>query len=363
MDKEYDIFDIEIGSISPIHIGCSDVYSQLDYVSKNNRVFILNFDKILEKVAEGSIDDLTNDILKNFDNNRWKGKVKDFFKKYGIDWKEFVDREYDLIGEIGKNEIHKFISSGEGAYIPGSSLKGAIKTAVFFSILKNNDEIRRNMIYNLKQNWRDKEIRKLISNNPFSDLFRAFQISDTQIIGDIKIAESKVYHFERKRFDTRIVYEVIDGFKTESKVKIDKKLLETRQLKKNNFHLTKENIVKACNDFSKDIIKYEIKKLSNVDDTKIVKIKEFYKNLEKEIENLQQNQCFLRIGQGSSSIATTMFLALKDNYEIKQKFIKRISRIKRKRYTTEFFPLTSKYILESKDTATKPLGWIILKWS
>ncbi len=366
MSDDYEIFDLELESLSPIHIGSGDVYSQLDYVSKNNKVFILDFDKILENLARESIDDLTYDILRNFDNNRWAGNVEKFFEKYGIHWKKFVEREYDLVGEIGKNEIKRFICSGRGAYIPGSSLKGAIKTAVFFSILKNNKKIRENIIKNLKWDWNDKEIKNLVSPNSFKDLFRAFQISDSQTIENIKIAVSRVYHFEKKRFDTSIVYQIADKFNTNITCKIDRKLIETNQLKKENFNLTKENIFKACNDFSKEIIKYELEKLDKVDDRKLSKINEFYRKLEEKTKNLGQNECLLRVGQGSSSIATTMFLALKEDGEIREKFIREISRIKRRRYNkseeiVEFFPLTSKFILESNQIAARPLGWAKLK--
>ena len=309
---------------------------------------------------------MTNDIIRNFNNNKWEGNVEDFFKNYGIDWTKYIEREYKLIGKIGRNEIRQCIKTGDKAYIPGSSIKGAIKTAVFYSILDKNEDhkeiIARTVLESARnaprsqRKSKDGPIRKLLGKPPFNDLFRALQISDSGSISSIQIAATNAYSLKGKHYKIPVIYETIDEYQCNITVKIDDKLQDTNQIKKDCYRLSKKALIESCNSFSKEIVSNEIQQLANNNDHKISSIKEFYKKLNLKLAKLKENECILRIGQGSGFTAMTVYLALKDI----EKFYDRLIR---KKDRDASYPTTRRFLTPTNNFASKPLGWVKLSWN
>ena len=323
VDLELMSNNLIIMGLSPVYIGSGETYSQLDYIHHQDHIYILDFDKLLTQIPIEVIDDLTNDIQENFENNIWKGDVKEFLSKYGINWRESVAKEYKLMGKIGKNEINQFIKTGEHIYIPGSSIKGAMRTAILFKILKNHPEKKNEIIKSVIDNFNDREIIKLIQTNGATDLLRALLISDSITNEDIpiKIVESRVYHLRDKESTIPIYYEILDkDFISVGTIKINNKLVDANILVSDHFDLRRENLFEAINSFSKEIIYYELKEFIKQDDPNLSEIIEFYKNLNSKLEGLKHNECILRLGQGSSVLGITLFLNFKDNKSIVSKY-------------------------------------------
>lgn len=315
---------LEITGVSPVFIGSGDLYSQLDYIVENQKVHLLNFNSLLGDIPLNLIDDLTKNILDNFSNNRWEGDVKTFLEEYDLDWKKHVKQSHDLIGEIGKNELHQFIKTSDRLYIPGSSVKGAIRTCILFSILKNNPTFRNREESNLLRYFNDRNIRQLISTSAKDDLFRALIVSDLHLSDprdNTKIMESSVYHLENKESTIPIFYEVLDkGFRGSGSIKINKNLIESNVLKTQYFDLTTSSLVEAVNEFSQKIITHEIKTFQSQKDDNLSQIISFYSSLDHQLNDLGKNECVLRLGQGSSVLAVTLFLNFQDNKRIVQKY-------------------------------------------
>lgn len=315
---------LEITGISPVFIGSGDLYSQLDYIVEDQKVHLLNFNSLLSEIPLNLIDDLTKNILDNFSNNRWEGDVKTFLEEYDLDWKKHVKQSHDLIGEIGKNELHQFIKTSDRLYIPGSSVKGAIRTCILFSILKNNPTFRNREESNLLRYFNDRNIRQLIGTSAKEDLLRALIVSDLHLsdpTNNTKIVESSVYHLENKESTIPIFYEVLDkGFRGSGSIKIDKNLIESNVLKTQYFDLTTSSLVEAVNEFSQKIITHELKTFQSQKDDNLSQIVSFYSSLDHQLKDLGKNECVLRLGQGSSVLAVTLFLNFQDNKRIVQKY-------------------------------------------
>ena len=314
---------LTLRGLSPLHIGSGEKYSQLDYIYHENYIFILDFDKLISEIPLEIIDDLTNDINENFENNIWKGDTKEFLSRYKIDWEKSVEKKYDLIGRIGKNEINQFIKTGNQIYIPGSSIKGAVRTAILFKILKEHPEKKQDVIRNVIDHFNDKEIMKLIQKDGTTDLLRALIISDSHIdkTSPIKITGSTVYHLRNKESTIPIYYEILDeNFYSSGTIKINYKLTDSKALISDNFDLTQDNIINAINAFSKEIIDYELKEIIDRIDPNLDDIIGFYKKLNNELTHLKDSECILRLGQGSSILGITLFLNFKDNKQIVRKY-------------------------------------------
>ena len=315
---------LEITGISPVFIGSGDLYSQLDYIVENQKVHLLNFNSLLGEIPLNLIDDLTKNILDNFSNNRWEGDVKTFLEEYDLDWKKHVKQSHDLIGEIGKNELHQFIKTSDRLYIPGSSVKGAIRTCILFSILKNNPTFRNREESNLLRYFNDRNIRQLIGTSAKEDLLRALIVSDLHLsdpTNNTKIVESSVYHLENKESTIPIFYEVLGkGFRGSGSIKINENLIESDVLKAQYFNLNTSSLVEAVNEFSQKIITHELKTFQSQKDENLSQIISFYSSLDHQLKDLGKNECVLRLGQGSSVLAVTLFLNFQDNKRIVQKY-------------------------------------------
>lgn len=309
--------------LSPLFIGSGEKYSQLDYIHHENSLFILDFDKLLEQIPVEVIDDLTNDIIENFENNIWRGDIEEFLSKYKIDWKKSVGKKYAFIGKIGKNEINQFIKTGNQTYIPGSSIKGAIRTAILFKILKDSFQSKKSIITNVLEHFNDREVVKLIQRGGTTDLLRALIISDSQVVEDshIKITASTIYHLRNKESTIPGFYEILDkDFTSSGTIKINHRLIGSNALVYQNFDLTKENVIKAINSFSKEIIAYELKVFKDRKDSNLDSIIVLYEKLSTQLANLTDNECILRLGQGSSILGLTLFLNFKDNKQLVRKY-------------------------------------------
>ncbi|KKM63511.1 hypothetical protein LCGC14_1510730 [marine sediment metagenome] len=60
---EKESYKLSIQGLSPLYIGSGDTYSQLDYISTEGKIHILDFNKILSSIPEEVIDDLKQTTL------------------------------------------------------------------------------------------------------------------------------------------------------------------------------------------------------------------------------------------------------------------------------------------------------------
>ncbi len=317
-------YKLSIEGLSPLFIGSGKKYSQLDYISAEEKIHILDFDKILSQVPDELIDDLTNDINENFWNNKWQGNVEEFLNKYELKWRDFIEKSYELRGDIGDNEINQFIKTGDLIYIPGSSIKGAIRTAILFDILEKHPREKERIIPRILSNFNHREIIRLIQSDGKTDLLRALMVTDQKLknhTSSIKVDKTTVYHLRNKQPTIPIFNEVLDkGFQSEGAIKIHRKLVDSGKLISNYFDLNAEDLIKAINNFSKTIIDYELRIFKEQRDSNLEGLITFYQNLQAQINSLSDNECILRLGQGSSVLGITLFLNFSDKKEVVRKF-------------------------------------------
>ncbi|MBD3352570.1 MAG: type III-A CRISPR-associated RAMP protein Csm5 [Candidatus Lokiarchaeota archaeon] len=321
---------VSITGLSPIFIGSGDAYSQLDYIKDEHTVFILDRDSLWQDVPVEMIEDFTNQINTHFHNNIWKGDLRQFFGDYGLDWKNYIKKKLKLDSPIGKNEINQFIKTADTPYIPGSSIKGSLKTAVYYYCLLNNERLRDQLIDSLNRTRKKKDVYSTLESylrrhdqpNPKNDLFRGLMISDARLSHEsesLSVKKSVIYHLYDLKFHSPVYHEVLEkDFQALCSIKIDDKLINSTFINeiRTTFDLNKENLIDAANEFTKRIIDFEIECFEYCDDSNLEGVLTFYKGLKNVSENLSSNECLLRLGQGSSFIGTTMFLIYWDDPQI-----------------------------------------------
>ena len=228
-------FKIEI--LSPVHIGSGNTLKPMDIGECERHgeryIYIFDFDKVIEKIPEHSIDKFSELII-NFgdkNKNKYKNMGHMLLEAFGIGYEQWEDISLYKVKkkDVGSiHDIYEAIKYGDKVYIPGSSIKGAIRTAIVYCFLKEKGYIFRlgmekvqdkrnrnnyrkvNCLYMIKPDG--KEIKGIKNNNPdvsviedeirkdmfafdpTKDVFRCLQVSDSKELKADEILEiRKVY--------------------------------------------------------------------------------------------------------------------------------------------------------------------------
>lgn len=158
---------LEIRVLTPIHIGKGKTLDSLDYYVHNNRFYNINLrnalDFILEKYpdAMGKIEEWVEAKSEKLEQ---AGKAKEKYKLNIKDLIKSIDQAFLPVFEknlpnlsnywipcdeyIGDKQVQECIKTADGkVYIPGSSIKGLIRTALLNDFIltakENEDEIRK----------------------------------------------------------------------------------------------------------------------------------------------------------------------------------------------------------------------------
>jgi len=131
-------------TLSPTHIGNGNQISNWSYSVDNNKISVYNFEKVVSTLKNNPqrLMNLTAEIERNPLNK----SLGDILQNYRLN----VEPEYtvQLRGKIkqirnrGQNlteykQVWEFIKENGQVYIPGTEIKGAIRTALFYKILKD----------------------------------------------------------------------------------------------------------------------------------------------------------------------------------------------------------------------------------
>lgn len=129
-------FKIKI--LSPVHIGSGEIISKTEYLIVNNKFVRLNMESLIQDKDIGL--SLNNLIMNATDGNSLKhllrGKEKLVLERHAL-YTIPLEKSTPADKEI---QVASFIKTAGRAYIPGSSLKGAILSGVLFSLLAKSKQ-------------------------------------------------------------------------------------------------------------------------------------------------------------------------------------------------------------------------------
>lgn len=163
--------------LSPLHIGCGEIYSGLNFVVDRGKFYYLDSDllfnylgdkrvphfvnwieksmkeiEVLEKNMAFLRKQKTNSNASDFNDARTMVRNKkrqftllNYMRMNNINFKELLEKSTYSTGVIGSIyndiEINPFIKQMHRPYIPGSEIKGAIRTAVLYGQLVDNPDL------------------------------------------------------------------------------------------------------------------------------------------------------------------------------------------------------------------------------
>ncbi len=129
-----EIFLIE--TITPLHISSGEVVVPLEYFYENEHFHICNFNKIIEKIFEtGNI----NSFLEFSQMISKDTTLEEILNRFNLFEKRHDFVIYKIKGQKAKTQIKSFIRHANGKiFIPGSSIKGALKTSILMNKVEKN---------------------------------------------------------------------------------------------------------------------------------------------------------------------------------------------------------------------------------
>lgn len=375
--------------LSPIHIGCDDVYEPTHFVIDKNNNILINFDPLnfikslspLEKqeITEISMSGDVESILKIYE---FISKKSASIKGINVEISDALSKHYEKVLNLLKsndkknisNEINNFVINRTAfnpnnnlPYIPGSSLKGSFRTGYLNLISKNgtNNKWKEKAAKIGETDERgakefaknNKELEKDLLDGSFcSDPFSMIKISDFLPV--------------KNNIKTKILYAVIKNKKIPNPKKAPRGPSQILEI------IKEDSIFEGVININNPEYGSKIKKPIDLDDI-LKAMNKFYKDnfiresaeVLKKIEasldsyNIYNNKykgkfprgCFVRIGRHSGSEAVTVEGVRKIKINQKNgeppKYLEHATRIWLA--SEESNPKTNKGLL--------PFGWAILE--
>jgi len=363
-------YNIELQTTTPLHIGNGKSYSSLEYFIDKGHINFIDINSVFESIGKGkteeesikAIDELSKKIEKSVINTQQTIDAKAFFAEYVVNVSDFVIKTLQTdIKPQKRVEIHQFINQNGRYYIPGSSIKGAIRTAYLFNYFDKNENIEKlvrvlndHQIYDKSKS---NELNKIVFGEITDDFFKYIHVEDSQFLTDdnIKVIETRRYNNKPQttRFNNKPQKETIliylETIKENTLVNFEIKIHD-------RFNGKIEDMKNSIRNLTGIVCDYEIKNNKNPDF-----IRDFYDKILDSMKN--PDEIYLNVGFGGGFLPKTIYLLL-------WKYKKEINLIKRLLPTRndkrkgiyqrvdsfDDFPRT-KTIYDDN-----PIGWVKLKF-
>lgn len=377
----------EIKTLSPIHVGSGEEISPMEYVVEGEDFFRVDMEGVFHDKERFE----REKFLEFIDDTTLKKKAAyfgTFDREIAKAHPRYILKMIEGIDEKYPSQVKEFIKTSDKFYIPGSSIKGAILSALYWYELKegsNSDggiekivracltkdfrslqELQRNERYKrfIVTRWNRKYRRNEID---FGGTLQ--NIVFECLIGE---KEERIRYVKRRR-DRKGIERITNDIKFAPWLQVT----DTNPISEAGAYLGLCKVYGSSRDIG---IFYELLKpgvslyfdmaaqKTGLELVKMLEITDSFYSLVLEankkwlsgnaipinLDGIESQRYKLRLGQGSSSLATSM-LILADELGIKEEYLRKWRVTK---YHTE--PKTRKLVFED-GKPTYPLGWVKLE--
>lgn len=318
-------YPLQLTTLTPVCIGTGNKLSPYaDYVidKQRKKIYYINQELVKTKLADklNLIDEYVAGIANGMDNNRSTFNLNNFLKsRLDIDIRNEYRMQLDCEA-TGSKELYTIVkNAGLQPYIPGSSLKGAVKTALLYDWLVNNTDGKK-AVEALLKNFKDEKV-----NEELEKVFNGFNpgFSDSSLIDTSKMMCIDTKRLHIKKGNTAIP-QAWESIINDTKTTISFSMIESESFK----HLSWKELCRVLNQYAKATNSREWDILDtiggNMPDADYNKLFDFYERINKDIDEANENTAFLKLGSGKGYYMNSVGLALfdADKSEGKTAFLK-----------------------------------------
>ncbi len=178
-------FTLEV--LTPLHIGMGDKLGRMSMVTDGKQLHIVDEDRLLQQVGQDTR--RQSEFIRCAENS---GRLDIFLKDYGIRVEDVSLYSEPIVGELPGNEVLPFIKAAGSRphpYIPGSSLKGAVRGAFLRAALQSEpallaqaqDKVREHIRRHGDAKRADDDIERLFfGQDQHHEWLRALHFRDTR---------------------------------------------------------------------------------------------------------------------------------------------------------------------------------------
>ncbi|MGC9027518.1 MAG: type III-A CRISPR-associated RAMP protein Csm5 [bacterium] len=316
-----ELIKIRLHVFSPVHIGCGEVYEPTSFVVDDQNNKLLFFDPF------DFISSLNKSDKEEFSKICTNGNILEVYKfikpKFNksirhqeVDITEELVKEYNKIRSLStydkKLVINNFIINRtaynpqtNAPYIPGSSLKGAIRTAYLNALaLENTQKYERNNPKKLEE--------QLLKGEFSTDPFSMIKVSDLVPMTNVKkrilyAINKKLYSVGSKLYADRGPNQIFEVIYPDSSFEGFINIIKPPPERGIKVPITKKSLFVSLNKHYLPLLEKETKKLKDINILSFVikNIKDRFKDQISKNDSL--NKCYIvRLGQHSGAEAVTI---------------------------------------------------------
>ena len=271
---------IHLQTLTPVHIGSGRMWQEnFDYLlfQKEACLAVLSDIKILKIIGRENLDEWVR-LIDNLNPKSPNNSLRDFLERSYSNLKavDIASRTIPLskLGILTK-DIREQMHSGDGRVLmPGSSLKGAIRTSVWSDLVIDNADLMKDKnnlgIYDRKNNFNYSDAplsKNFFGSDPNHDIFRLLQVGDVLFDKQrqTEIASVNVFNFYHngwgiKKELNQTIELIPEGTPATLDIKFNDTLRKRagKTFKHNTERLELDNLFKSVDKHSRKLITDEI---------------------------------------------------------------------------------------------------------
>lgn len=364
-------------TLSPVHIHSGESIKSINYMVKDNEVLIFNEDDVIKSVKQQEL--LNDELLRGFATSSTRrkeyNKTLDYYINKGIIEQSIVNKckvkGRNNVEDLSGQEINRAMLNLQGPYVPGSTIKGVVRTAILYDYLldKGIGYIKKAIKFLYSGYGRKFTIDDYIlydgdtgriNKDIYKDPFKFLSIKDVNML------EKEMEYYEEFIFNVTnfIPGNVIETIKIGNySEEFDFSVVPQEKLfpmynEEIIAYFKEEELLRVLYQYSKDIIDDEIEYFKK-NKFPLFNSKEVIESLQ-EIKTINSKESpVLRLGKGKGYKSNTVALAIKKldkDYYMRE--IKRIA--KPPKYNKNYeYPKTRKFV--GSTISPKLLGFTILE--
>jgi len=364
------VYRLTVTTLSPLHIGDGDeLRKEFDFAVHDNRTYRLDVDALLEARGSRLAPNRQGNYpppAKLLEDADYSDLHSPFFR-YVLPGIPRSGKDYTSLRSHIKD-------SNDYPYIPGSSLKGALRTALGWTGWKDiNLALDRSMVGRGKYPAAQALERKIFGRDPNHDLLRALQVSDCAGIpkpgARLRVVNAQV--LTARASSSPVELEAIRGDSTFSgTLHIDEYLFTPQAEGELGFSSRRrwlDELLPRVQQHSQARLQTLVSWFEQAEGT--AEIAQFYRKLEK--FELAPNQALLQLGWGVGWDGTTFSTRLQENQALFEQIISdfqlnRAGRDAPPRRAGDPFPHSKRVAMRidkagQPGVAAAPMGWVLLE--